>query len=291
MRLARPRARPRGRRPAARRGHRRRTRYALYAVKMKFEDEPAQRARSAVREVVAATPEAHAAIWELPARPRPDAPARARLAARADDPLPHLVTEAHAAPVRLHDGAVGAAGRRAARAARSAPTRRRSRSCSRSTTRSARGTPAATRCAGTATTATCAPTAIARRARSSDAELGAAYLGGTTLAALARAGRVRELRPGALATASRAFRGEAGAVVPGDLLVRLTRTRKLVRALDYRSLGSRRTRPPPAPASVAGPRGAAMPSTRIAFSPRPSFSRPSVEETSSPVRSRTRSSR
>ena len=51
------------------------------------------------------------------------------------------------------------------------------------------------------------------------------------------------------------------------------------------------TRPPLAPASVAGARGAAMPSTRIAFRPRPSFSRPSVDETSRPVRSRTRSSR
>jgi predicted acetyltransferase len=37
------------------------------------------------------------------------------------------------------------------------------------------------------------------------AELGAAYLGGTPLAALAGAGRVRELRPGALAEASTAF--------------------------------------------------------------------------------------
>ncbi|MEI5103350.1 GNAT family N-acetyltransferase [Streptomyces sp. PmtG] len=36
-------------------------------------------------------------------------------------------------------------------------------------------------------------------------ELGAAYLGGVTLAELARAGRVRELRPGALAEASLAF--------------------------------------------------------------------------------------
>jgi predicted acetyltransferase len=40
----------------------------------------------------------------------------------------------------------------------------------------------------------------------SAADLGAAYLGGTTLAALAAAGRVRELRPGALAAATAAFR-------------------------------------------------------------------------------------
>ena len=53
----------------------------------------------------------------------------------------------------------------------------------------------------------------------------------------------------------------------------------------------RGTRPPSAPGSEAGPRGAAMPSTRIALSPSESFSRPSVEETSRPVSSRTRSKR
>ena len=42
---------------------------------------------------------------------------------------------------------------------------------------------------------------------------------------------------------------------------------------------------------VAGPRGGAIPSTRIPFSPSESFSRPSVDETSSPVSSRTRSNR
>jgi predicted acetyltransferase len=39
-------------------------------------------------------------------------------------------------------------------------------------------------------------------------DLGAAYLGGTTIAALAAAGRVRELTPGAVTQASRAFRGD-----------------------------------------------------------------------------------
>lgn len=43
--------------------------------------------------------------------------------------------------------------------------------------------------------------------RVSAAELGAAYLGGTTVSALAEAGRVEELRPGAVAAASLAFRG------------------------------------------------------------------------------------
>ncbi|HZE40764.1 MAG TPA: sterol carrier protein domain-containing protein, partial [Stackebrandtia sp.] len=45
--------------------------------------------------------------------------------------------------------------------------------------------------------------------------LGAAYLGGTTLASLAAAGRVEELSPGALARASVAWRGEREPFYPG----------------------------------------------------------------------------
>jgi len=53
----------------------------------------------------------------------------------------------------------------------------------------------------------------------------------------------------------------------------------------------RGTRPPPAPSSVAGPPRWAMPSTRIALRPSDSFSRPSVEPTSRPESSFTRSRR
>jgi predicted acetyltransferase len=58
------------------------------------------------------------------------------------------------------------------------------------------------------TTATCAATATPAGLALSSTELGAAYLGGTRLDTLAAAGRVRELRPGALSTASRAFTGD-----------------------------------------------------------------------------------
>ena len=58
------------------------------------------------------------------------------------------------------------------------------------------------------TTATCAKTATPAALALSSTELGAAYLGGTRLETLARAGRVRELRSGALAAASRAFAGD-----------------------------------------------------------------------------------
>ncbi|MEU8842113.1 GNAT family N-acetyltransferase [Streptomyces roseus] len=45
-------------------------------------------------------------------------------------------------------------------------------------------------------------------------DLGSAYLGGTTLTSLAAAGRVRELRPGALAEASRAFASDVAPWLP-----------------------------------------------------------------------------
>jgi hypothetical protein len=53
----------------------------------------------------------------------------------------------------------------------------------------------------------------------------------------------------------------------------------------------RGTLPPPAPASLAGPLAEEIPSTLIDFRPRLSFSRPSLELTSRPERSRMRSSR
>jgi predicted acetyltransferase len=56
-------------------------------------------------------------------------------------------------------------------------------------------------------TATCARTATPAGLELGAAELAAAYLGGPTLERLARAERVRELRSGALAAASRAFQG------------------------------------------------------------------------------------
>jgi predicted acetyltransferase len=54
----------------------------------------------------------------------------------------------------------------------------------------------------------CEPTRARADLRVTSSELGAAYLGGTTLSSLAAAGRVEELRPGAVTAASLAFRGE-----------------------------------------------------------------------------------
>ncbi|TYB47633.1 GNAT family N-acetyltransferase [Nonomuraea sp. PA05] len=55
---------------------------------------------------------------------------------------------------------------------------------------------------------TCERTQARPDLRLTSTELGAAYLGGTTLASLAAVGRVEELRPGAVRAASLAFRGE-----------------------------------------------------------------------------------
>lgn len=56
--------------------------------------------------------------------------------------------------------------------------------------------------------ATCTRTSDAANVALSATELGAAYLGGTSLGTLARAGRVREETPGAVAVVDRAFRHE-----------------------------------------------------------------------------------
>jgi predicted acetyltransferase len=63
------------------------------------------------------------------------------------------------------------------------------------------------RLAGDVSGATCERTPVAADLSLDVTELGAAYLGGTTLAALGAAGRVTEHTPGALAAASQAFKG------------------------------------------------------------------------------------
>ena len=239
--------------------------YALYAGKLKFEEGQAA-GEAIVHEVVSTTPEVARGDLELPALARPHPPRRRGSSARSTTRCRTCSPRRGPCGSSCRRRAVGAAGRPAARATRArlraavrgrARGRRRRVPVERGPLRAALGR----RRARPARRPRC-PAAL----ELSVAELGAAYLGGTTLDELARAGRVRELRGGALAAATRAFRADRGAVVPGDLLS------------GQRSQAPRGTRPPSAPASVAGPRGAAMPSTRIAFRPRPSFSRPSVDD-------------
>ena len=179
--------------------------YALYAVKSQFEDNRFS-AQVQVREAMAATPEGYAAIWSFLLNL--DLTRRlVYLFAPSDDPLMHLITEAQAAPLRLHE----ALWIRLV----DLPRALRERSY---------GEPFevvfavqdefcpwnagrwALRWDGE--TATCAQTSLPAGLELTVNDLGAAYLGGTTLAQLARVGRVRELRPGALAATSRAFRSE-----------------------------------------------------------------------------------
>jgi predicted acetyltransferase len=67
---------------------------------------------------------------------------------------------------------------------------------------------------GSADTATCEPTTAPADLSCGVSELAAAYLGGASLAALAAAGRVRELHPGTLAPASQAFGWHRAPVSP-----------------------------------------------------------------------------
>ncbi|MFF8959725.1 GNAT family N-acetyltransferase [Streptomyces sp. NPDC014894] len=73
------------------------------------------------------------------------------------------------------------------------------------------------RLSGDASGASCARTADAADLALDVRDLGAAYLGGARLADLAAAGRVRELRAGALAEATLAFESERAAWVPHDI--------------------------------------------------------------------------
>jgi predicted acetyltransferase len=158
-----------------------------------------------LRELVATTPAAAAALWgfvlEL------DLVRRAiwRLAP-ADEPLPHMLDNARAVSGQLSDGLWV----RLVDVPRALRERNYSApfdvvldvaddACPWNAGR--------LRLAWDGTRAECEPTSAAPDLELSAAELGAAYLGGTTLASLARAGRVRERSEGALRAASVAFRG------------------------------------------------------------------------------------
>jgi predicted acetyltransferase len=179
--------------------------YALYAVKPDFGDDRPS-GEIDVREVVATTPDSRAAIWgfllglDLTTRLRWEL-------APSDDPLPHMVANSQDVKMRVVDNLwVRLVDLPRALAARSyrepfeVVFEVADAVCPWNAGRWA------LRWDGS--TATCAKTATPAGLELGAAELGAAYLGGTTLERLARAGRVSELRGGALAAASRAFQGD-----------------------------------------------------------------------------------
>jgi predicted acetyltransferase len=180
--------------------------YALYAGKLKFEEGQAA-GETIVREVVGTTPESYAAIWSFLLGL--DLVRRAVYElAPSDDPLPHMLTEARSAQFTLVGDALWVRLVDLPRALRERAYAQpfdvvfevADDVCPWNVGRWA------LRWDGEA--ATCAQTALPAGIELTVAELGAAYLGGTTLDELARAGRVKELRGGALTAASRAFRGD-----------------------------------------------------------------------------------
>jgi predicted acetyltransferase len=176
--------------------------YALFAIKTGYESgRPSGEVR--VRELLSTGPDAHAAIWsfllglDLTRKIVWDL-------APADEPLPHMLGEARAVRAEITDGLW-----------------LRIVDLSRALRERTYGEPFevvfevtdgicpwnegrwALRWDGAE--ATCARTQRPAGIGLSIAELGAAYLGGTTLDVLARAGRVDELRAGALGPVSRSF--------------------------------------------------------------------------------------
>jgi predicted acetyltransferase len=181
--------------------------YALYAVKLDF-DEAGPAGEAKVREVVATNPEAYAAIWSYLLGLDLTRKLVYELAP-ADDPLQHMLTEGRTATykwvsdalwVRLVDVPRALAQRTYAHPFETV-FEVTDDFCPWNAGRWA------LRWDGEA--ATCARTALPAAIELTVNELGATYLGGTTFETLARAGRVRELRPGALGRTSRAFRADA----------------------------------------------------------------------------------
>ena len=185
--------------------------YALYAVKTQFEENRFS-AEVKVLEALAATSEGYAAIWNFLLTL--DLTRRLHyLFAPSDDPLMHLITEAQAAPIRLHE----ALWMRLVDLPRA--LRERTYGEPFEVVFEVEDTvcpwnPGRVALRWDGTTATSGETALPATIKLSAADLGAAYLGGTTLAALARAGRVTELRSGTLAAVSRSFRGETAPWCP-----------------------------------------------------------------------------
>jgi predicted acetyltransferase len=175
--------------------------YALYAVRPHFGEEgPAGEVR--VRELVAATPAAHARLWAFLLDQDLTSTIRWDLAP-VDEPLWLTLTDPRSLRIALTDGLwarlVDVAAALGARRYASDPDvviEISDNFCEWNAGRY--------RLSGGG----CERTERAADLALDVADLAAAYLGGTTVLSLAAAGRIRELTPGAVARASAAFRGE-----------------------------------------------------------------------------------
>jgi predicted acetyltransferase len=181
--------------------------YALYAVRPEFDDDgPAGEVK--IRELVAATPQARAVLWAFLL----DQDLTRTIAwelAPADEPLWLMVTDSRAVRRAVGDGLwvrlVDVARALSARTYATDPDVVLEVSDAFCPWNEGRY-----RLSGGACERTDAEPDLALDVTA----LGAAYLGGTTLRELAAAGRVRELREGALARASAAFRGDVAPWCP-----------------------------------------------------------------------------
>jgi predicted acetyltransferase len=180
--------------------------YALYAAKTDFEEGRAA-GKAAIREVVSTDAESHKAIWGFVLGL--DLVRRAVYElAPADDPLPHMLTEARAVQVSGIGDALWVRLVDVARALRERAYAQPFETVLEVADDACPWNAGRWALRWDGDTATCAPTALPASLELTVAELGAVFLGGTTLLELARAGRVKELRSGALLSASRAFRAD-----------------------------------------------------------------------------------
>ena len=178
--------------------------YAVYSVRDKHVDGRPE-AEIRLREVMAATPEDRATLWEHLLRLSLTRSVHWPLAPE-DEPLPYMLTDFRAVRARLGDGLFvrlvdlpGALAQRTYAAPLDVVLDVTDTVCPWNTGR--------WRLAADASGATCERTEAAADLALSATELGAVYLGGTPLALLAAAGRVDERTAGAVAAATRAFKG------------------------------------------------------------------------------------
>jgi predicted acetyltransferase len=178
--------------------------YSLYAVRNVWTDHhPADEVK--VQELVALTPDAARALWDHLLHLALSRTLTWHGAAE-DEVLPHLLTDPRAVGGTLRDALFV----RLVDVPRALAERRYTTPVDvvlQVTDEICAWNVGRWRLAGDASGAGCETTSAAADLSLDVTELGAAYLGGTTLAALGAAGRITEHTPGALAAASQAFKG------------------------------------------------------------------------------------
>lgn len=175
--------------------------YAVYRIKAD-ESHGQPDSELLVREVAALTPAAYAATWSFLLNL--DLVRRVRASGPVDEPLQHLVVDARAVELSLRDNLWV----RTVDVGRALSARRYARDVDVVVDVTDEFCPwnsGRWRLVGGPDGAECSRTPDAADIALTSTDLGAAYLGGTSLSLLAAAGRVRELRPGALAEVSVAF--------------------------------------------------------------------------------------